>query len=1245
MSTPSRLSPSTADLEAELRAERLRLHGRGLKGSLGASAVMGAGLTVLLWPYAHPVSLSVWLACLLLVVLVRLAVGLGGRRAEPAPARASVWLWRYRAGFVLHGLVWGVACVLFMPEAEPRQFQLLAYATMVVTAGALVMTAFDLAAALFLIVPAMASLLWALAMRGDVDRTTLLIEVLVLHGASLLAALQARSSVREAARLRLVQAGLVEEARQQAQQASAARQELAERNYIFPWVLDTTEQGYWFVDAQGVTGDVNPAMCRLLGRERSQLLGRRFEDLLSGADLQALRAHHAVGASGPAELGIGRADGTRSHCLVHVTQVQDPQGRHAGTVGLWTDITARRETEMALRSYALAINSINDMVSVVGEDQKYRMVNDAWCRLSGLARADVLGQPASVALPAGVSPRRRVALQECLDRQHALSVRDRLSLPGLQNRIVETTYYPYAQQSDGQRSVVMVTRDVTTEEQSLEAAREREAEQRAVLDAFPGFITCIGADLVYVYANARVAERLGTTVQQILGRSLQEVAGAELAPWLTGHIARALAGDSVTYERRHPRPDGDDLYDQVTLVRGEDPRSGRPIVYSFGVDITPRKRAEGLLRATSEELARATAALEMTLDNIAQGIVSIDAEGRFGVYNHRVLELLDLPEHLLGPQSRYDDVVHYQREQGELQPDHGFIDIEGQRRYFAGGRVNSPEVYVRRTRQGTVLEVRTRQLPGGGLVRTFADVTAYFDTQQALRDSEAELRALLGAFPGHIAAANQDAVFTYVNARQAAALGRPVDAIVGHAMTEVLGDARTQFHVALATRARDEGIVVQEVSYPATGSRARLDLEVTYVAGPRRLDGRSNFYAFGVDISARKLAEEALVTARDKAESASRAKSEFLASMSHELRTPLNAILGFSQLFALDPSLPHTTRAGAAEIESAGRHLLALVDDLIDLARIEAGRLDLRLGPVALQRVLDDCVDMVRPLARNQAVDLQFALGAEGLAVLADTVRLRQVLINLLSNAIKYNRPGGTVRITCASEDDEVWIRVADTGTGIADDKRARIFSAFDRLGAERGRVQGAGIGLVITRQMVEAMGGQIGFESTEGAGSVFWVRLGRVESLPGVDTAAPGVVLAPLPLPGNAAALQASRHRVLYVEDNLVNATIMEHLLDRLMQIELVQAGTAEEGLALIRQDAPALVLMDIHLPGMSGLEAVRILRRDPRTAALPVFAVSAAAMPADVREGLEAGFDLYLTKPFNVEQLLEAVKRTLRL
>ena len=1369
-------TPTPTPVEHALLAERVRLHRGVLASSMASSAIVGIGIVVVLWGSTdHALSLF-WLAFLMVTLVGRMAVGWAHRRASGGDDMPAIWLWRYRAGFAVHGLVWLLAGVLFLPDAEPQRFNLIALALIAMPAGSLIMTSFDVVAALIFGGPVLAGLVAHLLVRGVGDALGLLFVMAVLFAAALIGAVRTQRMVREAVLLRLEQSALTVEAQRQAELANQARQELAEQSFLLPLLLRTTHQGYWYIDAEGATRDVNPAMCQLLGRARADILGRSVFDFFEGADLQVLRDQIVARRKGLAsgyEIGIARPDGTRRHCFNNATPVHDALGREVGSIGLWTDISQRREAELVLRSYELAINSITDMVSVVDENLVYRMVNDAWCSTTGHLRADVLGWPASSALPLDVGDARRQALHECMARQEVVVVRDTLAVPGLVGRHVETTYYPHARAADGLRSVVMVTRDVTeqeenrnqlaasaqylrrtlnatgdaifasdaddphtpvrfvneqmllmwgippemsatltpadimayampllaetdaevrrvaeiitsnlnhesqvrlrdgrvllrrcipavvgarvlrvwsfrdvtAEERAITSAQDREAEQRATLDAFPGFITRLDANLVYTYANQRVAERLGTTPAQMLGLRLSDLVGDELARWLGGFIDRALAGEHVTYERHHAMPDGSDRYDQVTLVVRTDIHGGGPVVYSFGVDITDRKRAEQQLRETGDQLGRATRMLQLTLDNISQGIVSMDADGRFDVYNQRVLELLELPESLLGPESRYDDVVRFQRERGELAADHSFIDVEGQRRFFKGGRVNSPEVYVRRARNGTVLEVRTRKLPGGGLVRTFADVTAYFDAQQAVRESEAELRALLDAFPGYIAAIDQDYVYTYVNSRHAALMGRPPDQITGHSVRDVVGEERYHQNRALVEQSHRQGPVVTEMSYSANSQRARVDLEVTYVAGPPKADGRSTHYGFGLDITARKRAEEALVAARDTAESASRAKSEFLASMSHELRTPLNAILGFSQLFAMDASLPAATRSGATEIETAGRHLLALVSDLIDLARIEAGRLDVVLEPVTLRTVLEESVDMVRPMLRAQKIDLRVNACARSVRVLADTVRLRQVLINLLSNAIKYNRAHGSVRIDCALEDGSVRVSVSDTGPGIALDKHERMFSPFDRLGAERGRVEGAGIGLVITRRIVEAMGGHIGFDSAPGVGSVFWIALPLADLQP----AAPGAAVVPDET-GVAASDAAPRpagrasRRVLYVEDNVVNARIMEHILRTLPQVELQVAGSAEDGLARIRQDPPDLVLMDIHLPGMSGLDAMRTIRRDPRTADLPVIAVSAAAMGSDVQDGLDAGFRHYLTKPFDVEELLKLVADTLR-
>jgi PAS domain S-box-containing protein len=384
------------------------------------------------------------------------------------------------------------------------------------------------------------------------------------------------------------------------------------------------------------------------------------------------------------------------------------------------------------------------------------------------------------------------------------------------------------------------------------------------------------------------------------------------------------------------------------------------------------------------------------------------------------------------------------------------------------------------------------------------------------------------------------------------------------------------------------------------------------------------------DVTKQKQAEQALLAAKTDAENANQAKSDFLSSMSHELRTPLNAILGFAQLFEFDASLNDAQKKNINEIQQAGKHLLELINEVLDLAKIESGRMQLELKPISLHAVFSECCTLTRSLADKHGVMIHCDIeSVRQLAVLGDFTRLKQVLLNLMSNAVKYNREHGEVTVTCETKgDDRVVINIADTGPGIPADRMQELFKPFNRLGAECSEVEGTGIGLVITRQIVELMRGSIHVESQEGQGSIFSVELAlaTTDSATASDTKSASVT--------EDSADLAGIRKVLYVEDNPGNVRLMARVLETQDDSQLLHAATAEEGILLAQREKPDVIVMDINLPGINGLQAAEELKKLPETSDIPVIALSANAMQRDIDAAMEQGFLAYLTKPLDIDR-----------
>ena len=559
-----------------------------------------------------------------------------------------------------------------------------------------------------------------------------------------------------------------------------------------------------------------------------------------------------------------------------------------------------------------------------------------------------------------------------------------------------------------------------------------------------------------------------------------------------------------------------------------------------------------------------------------------------------------------------------------------------------------------------------------GAVLVFRNVTEEYAAQQALRQVSALQKAIFNSENFSSIATDAKGVIQIFNVGAERMLGYTAAEVMNQITPADISDPQelvaraeslsVEFDTniapgfeALVFKASRGIEDIYELTYQCKSGN-RLPAVVSVTALRDEDDAIIGYLLIGTDNTARRAAEvererldqalrdknAELEAARATADKANQAKSEFLSGMSHELRSPLNAILGFAQLMESGTPLPTPSqKASIDQILRAGWYLLELINEVLDLALIESGRLSLSREPVSLAEVLHDCQTLMEPLAQKKELELHFAMPAAPCFVSADSTRLKQVMINLLSNAIKYNRQGGHVSVSCCERAAGLLrISVQDTGEGLSASKVAQLFQPFNRLGQEDSEEEGTGIGLVVSKRLVEQMGGEMGVISTEGSGSVFWVEMDLI-SAPQFNDVAPELLL-PVVAPDT---LGNRVRTLLYVEDNRANMELVQQLIARRPDMRLFGAADATRGIALARQHQPDVILLDINLPGINGFQALKILHDDESMRHIPVLALSANAMPRDMERGLAAGFFRYLTKPILVADFMDALDAALAL
>ena len=965
----------------------------------------------------------------------------------------------------------------------------------------------------------------------------------------------------------------------------------------------------------------------------------------------------------------------------------------AGTVEVLTEV---RRQEALLKTGALQsaiFNSAN--FSSIATDAKgvIQIFNVGAERMLGYTAAEVMNKitPADISDP-----------QEVIVRAEALSVELGTSItPGFEalvfkaSRGIEDIYELTYIRKDGSRfpAVVSVTAlrddqdavigylligtDNTARKQAEEALRKAGALQSAIFNSanFSSIATDaegviqifnVGAERMLGYTAADVMNKITpadiSDPQEVIARAqaLSAELGTPITPGFEALVFKASRGIEDIYELTYFRKDGSRFpaVVSVTALRDED---DAVIGYLLiGTDNTARKQAEEALRkAGALQNAIFNSANFSSIATDAKGVIQIFNVGAERMLGYTAADVMNkiTPADISDPQEVIARAKALSIELGTpIEPGFEALVFKASR-----GIEDIYELtYIRKdgSRFPAVVSVtalRDEQDAIIGYLLIGTDNTARMQVEaerqkldQRVRDQQFYTRSLIEANIDAIMMADPSGIITDVNKQMEALTACTRDELIGAPFKNYFTEperAEAAIRLALSEKkvtnyeltARSRDGKETEVSYNAT----------TFYDRDRRLQG---VFAAARDVTERKRLDQVLEEksvelegARALSEKASLAKSEFLSSMSHELRSPLNAILGFAQLMEAGTPLPTPAQKSSIDqILTAGWYLLDLINEILDLSRIESGNPSLSPEPMSLVDVMRECQAMIEPQASKSGIVVNFPEVDVPFFVHADRTRIKQVLLNLLSNAIKYNRPQGVVDVTCATSGPyRTRISVRDTGEGLPPEKLAHLFQPFNRLGQETGREEGTGIGLVVSKRLIELMGGTIGVESAVGIGSVFWIEL----PLAAEPNVAPSTDDEPLASIQARVPHGAVLHTVLYVEDNRANVELVEQLIARRPDLRLLSAVDGARGIALARRHLPAVILMDINLPGISGIQALTILRGDPLTAHIPVLAISANAMAYDIRKGLEAGFFRYLTKPIRVNEFLDAVDAALEM
>ena len=991
------------------------------------------------------------------------------------------------------------------------------------------------------------------------------------------------------------------------------------------------------------------------------------------------------------ELTYIRKDGSRFPAVVSVTALRDGQDEIIGYLLIGTDNTARKQAETKRRhllkiqqdtheqlqqanvilrvskeQLMVTLNSIGDAVIATDTGAYVTMMNPVAEQLTGWTQAEAYGHPVEEVFRIINKENRQpstIPVMETLAHGTIQGLANHTVLISRQGgeRDIADSCAPIRDRDAQVIGAVLVFRDVTEEYAVQQNLLDSAALIRTILNTVAdGIITLHAVAGVVETVNPATERMFGYTAAELIGQSFsllipelyQNECKGSLDYYRASNEDRAVGlGREVVGRRK------DGSLFPLEIAVSEMWLGGQRYFTGILRDVSVRKRAEeALFKAGALQNAIFNSANFSSIATDATGVIQIFNVGAERMLGYSAAEVINhiTPADISDPQ---EIVVRAQTLSAELgtpiKPGFEALVFKASR-----GIEDIYELtYIRKDGSHFPAEVSVTALRDGqdtiiGYLLIGTDNTARKQIEaerkkldRQIRDQQFYARSLIESNIDAIMTTDPTGLITDVNKQMEMLTGCPRVELIGAPFKNYFSDSE-RAEAAITLVLSDKTLTDYELT-----ARARNGKETVVSCNATIFYDRNGklqgMFAAARDITERKRLDQALhdkntelESAKLIAEKANLAKSDFLSSMSHELRTPLNAILGFAQLLeAANPPPSPTQTIRLQQIIKAGWYLLELINEILDFAVIESGKVSLSQEPVSIIEVINECQAMIASQAQQRGITLVFVPFDNTWFANADRTRVKQVLINLLSNAIKYNREQGTVEVECTVSDPErIRISVKDSGAGLSPEKLAQLFQPFNRLGQENGAEEGTGIGLVVTKQLVELMGGSMGVTSTVGVGSEFWIELIR-DVMP--QLALTNTVPAELePQDQDNAPL----HTLLYVEDNPANLMLVEQIIEGHASLRMLSARDGYIGVALARIHLPDVILMDINLPGISGIEALNILCQDPTTSHIPVIALSANAMLRDIEKGLEAGFFRYLTKPIKINEFMKAINDALK-